>query len=669
MGGVRSFIAFWRPSRALPVLFVFITGISAMTACSGVERRGGPGVEKGEAEASVSPAEREALQQAQAEAERQAKREAQVRAHSRTGFAALSEGRLGDARRAWRKILDLNPDHAPTLSNLGMVEARLGNPEEAIRHARRATRLDPHSPAFSVNYGLLLEANERGAEAVAYYRRALDLDAAFKPAWLALGARALGGGDPVEAERHYSDALKHHPTSAEAMAGWAAAVARLDRWDEAAERMEEAFRVDENRAVWAAAAGALHFRLGNTARAEAMMDAALALDPGLTDALVLRAELAWVAADYVQARALYQRAVTLDTAGPDLAGSLLRRGELEKLLDRPDLAEESFRGSLRQDGQIAAWRSQAHARLGIIALKRGEYREALQLFRVADDEGGATGLSLAGRAQATHGLAWQGREEERDGRLQEAEGYYRAALEEEENTRLRLALGRLYMQRAELVDRSYRRGQLHQAEVQLELVLREHPELAEVHLRLARLYEQLERISDARRHYDRLLELDPLSSRSVFLYANMLRRQGEANRDRALYAEAHGYFGRAMALDPSYVPAQVGWYLTRTSGSPDASTGRGGATRAGVDPELPEGYPAPAPDSEPGMDMDKLPPELEDLIPFLEDSDPFVEDPFDEGFRPSPDTIPIKENDMDPLYRIEGSDEDASFPFVRRDED
>lgn len=61
--------------------------------------------------------------------------------------AALSNYRESDeARRAYRKALELNPDYAPALGSLGVSLLYAGRTEEAIDYIDRAMRLSPREP-------------------------------------------------------------------------------------------------------------------------------------------------------------------------------------------------------------------------------------------------------------------------------------------------------------------------------------------------------------------------------------------------------------------------------------------------------------------------------------------------------------------------------------------
>jgi tetratricopeptide (TPR) repeat protein len=606
-------------------------------------------------------------------------------------FAALDGGDLQRARNLWSDAVALAPDdpHTPfALSNLGLVYAALGEMEPAVEHAARAAQLNPRSPALAVNLGITLEMAGLAPQAIAEYRRALELDPAFEPALLALGGWALGMQEPAEAVHHFRTVIGANPQSAEGHAGLAATLAAQGQWASAAKSMAQAFTLAQDVAVYAAAAGALHYRAAATEAAMELLDQALALAPHQTDALVLRAELAWRVGDYLLAQRHLDTAVAIERRDIDRAGAALRQGQLALELDQPATARSALELALRQADQPAQWLGQAHALLGAMALRERRHHEAQAEFARAFALLGQTPLVLAGLALSEHALALQAPIAGRAKALAAVESRYLQAVDMGEhgkraNARLRLHFAKLYLDLSDLVAPPLRRGKLHQAEIHIRRALAGDPGLVEAHLRLGGLLSELNRMSEAREHMRRAVALDPQSSRLRFLYANFLRRQGERMGNDAWTREAHVYFGHALQLDARYVPAQIGWYLTaagRLPPEPDDGAwdedrgpaapgqsrqlllGPGAQSGPGEEPEIipldppyeDEHYP-----SDPANPHgEEIPPELEDLLPFLlmpEDDEmypPEFAPDFEDDLGSDPDVIPIGEEDNNLLYKI-----------------
>jgi tetratricopeptide (TPR) repeat protein len=73
---------------------------------------------------------------------------------------------------AYLKVLELNPEAAGALVNLGTVYYRQRRFTEAERYYRQAIEADPGYPLAQFNLGNLYDEQGRGAEALEHYRRA-----------------------------------------------------------------------------------------------------------------------------------------------------------------------------------------------------------------------------------------------------------------------------------------------------------------------------------------------------------------------------------------------------------------------------------------------------------------------------------------------------------------
>lgn len=82
------------------------------------------------------------------------------------------QGNLEAAVAKWFEGLNLNPDHAITHSALAVHLQKIGRKEEAVKHAKRVTELEPNDP-FSFTQlsvvcqrcGLIPEAEDAMARA------------------------------------------------------------------------------------------------------------------------------------------------------------------------------------------------------------------------------------------------------------------------------------------------------------------------------------------------------------------------------------------------------------------------------------------------------------------------------------------------------------------------
>ena len=102
-------------------------------------------------------------------------------------FAHQRAGRLSEAERIYRSILQARPDHPGVSNNLGLALKDQGRLDEAAATFRRMLAVRPDDPLAHCNLGNVLRLQGRLDEAAACYRRAI----ALKPD-MALAHKNLG---------------------------------------------------------------------------------------------------------------------------------------------------------------------------------------------------------------------------------------------------------------------------------------------------------------------------------------------------------------------------------------------------------------------------------------------------------------------------------------------
>src|SRR5579862_151539 len=91
------------------------------------------------------------------------------------GLAHHSAGRLEEAGRIYRRILEADPDSADALHLLGTLAFQQNQNDEAIKLIGRAVKLAPQAPEFHAALAQALAAGGKLNEATAEYERSLFL--------------------------------------------------------------------------------------------------------------------------------------------------------------------------------------------------------------------------------------------------------------------------------------------------------------------------------------------------------------------------------------------------------------------------------------------------------------------------------------------------------------
>jgi tetratricopeptide (TPR) repeat protein len=130
-------------------------------------------------------------------------------------------GRIGAARDAYRRALELNPRHEDALYYLGNMELELGDYDEALSAWARLVQVNPGSARAHSRLGDLYACTDSGAprdfaKAEAEFRRALELNREETGPLLRLGEVALMRGNLAGATSFLNAVVGSHSRSVEA---------------------------------------------------------------------------------------------------------------------------------------------------------------------------------------------------------------------------------------------------------------------------------------------------------------------------------------------------------------------------------------------------------------------------------------------------------------------
>ena len=193
-------------------------------------------------------------------------------------------GRLHQAEATYRRILQLQPNHAGALHLLGVAAAQSGKYELAVDLITRAIDENPSDPAYYSDLGNALEAQSKLDEAVVSYRRALNLKPDYADAYSNLANALQLKGRLDEAVECCIQALSIKPDHAEAYINLGAARRDQGRLDEAIACYRKSLQIRPDYAKAHSNLGATYLIQGELEGAVAGFRQALALKPDYVDA-------------------------------------------------------------------------------------------------------------------------------------------------------------------------------------------------------------------------------------------------------------------------------------------------------------------------------------------------------------------------------------------------
>ena len=185
------------------------------------------------------------LEEAASHFERSLELEPRAEIYSDLGFTMARLGHSEAARADYRKALELDPNCASAHFNLAVAFVQEGKLGEAESHYRQAL---PGKPTAETHNGLgyALARQGRTDEGVAEFRKAIDVDPKFTPAYNNLAEALAKQGKLEEAEHYYKRSLAEKPSAAVYNA-LGVVLRRLGKTDEAADQFGKAKALDSVR--------------------------------------------------------------------------------------------------------------------------------------------------------------------------------------------------------------------------------------------------------------------------------------------------------------------------------------------------------------------------------------------------------------------------------------
>jgi tetratricopeptide (TPR) repeat protein len=251
------------------------------------------------------------------------------------GVVHHAQGRHDAAVGAIGKAIGIEATVASYHSNLGVALYAMGSLAEAIASFRRAVNLAPDYVKAHFNLGVALHEHREFEAAVSHYQRALTLNPEDAHIHNNLGNSFQSQGNLVAAERAYRAAAALRPDYAEAYNNLGVALAAQDKLEEAAAQYERAISLRPDLAE-------AHYNLGQVRQnqlrfeeAAACYEKAVTLNPGYAEAHSNLGNVRKWQGRFDEASAQYKRALTIR---PDDAETLFNRVESKRMrAGDPDL--------------------------------------------------------------------------------------------------------------------------------------------------------------------------------------------------------------------------------------------------------------------------------------------------------------------------------------------
>ncbi len=254
----------------------------------------------------------------------------------RAGIAALAEGKLDDAQRAFEQAV--KADHRAPAPLLGLAEVAFQRkkPYDALARIKEAIDTDPNYSAAHAAMGRYLQITGKPKDAEASLRKAVQLDErAFRPR-IDLADQLAGQGRWAEAVPLYEACIAIDPQHGGAHYALGLAYSQVGKADPSRAMLEQAARLDTKAPLPHIALARWHGGRKEYPQALAAVGEALKRGSKNLDALLLRGDLLDASGDAAAALGTYDEAAKSvpQSAAPQLRIAMLhhRTGQEAKAL-------------------------------------------------------------------------------------------------------------------------------------------------------------------------------------------------------------------------------------------------------------------------------------------------------------------------------------------------
>jgi predicted TPR repeat methyltransferase len=141
---------------------------------------------------------------------------------------------LAEAVEVFRRVLNIDPDHADALHYAGVLAHQQGRNEEAVALIKKSLALGPDRADYHSNLGIIFQSIGKLDEAINAYQRAIAIDPRHANAHNNLGVLLRATGKPSEAEAAYRTAIQLKPDHIDAYTNLGILLNGLKRTEEAA---------------------------------------------------------------------------------------------------------------------------------------------------------------------------------------------------------------------------------------------------------------------------------------------------------------------------------------------------------------------------------------------------------------------------------------------------
>ena len=197
---------------------------------------------------------------------------------------AFQSGNLRGAESILLRVLQVYPTAYPALQIMGLVKASQGNHIEAIKHFKKALKINATDPALIYNLAHALVSSNQISEAITYFEKLTKTHPGNADAWFNLAKCLSHTGRKKEAMNAIDHALQFEPNNIQMMMVKGGALRDLNQFDDALKMFTEIVNLDPGHFPAWLDLGHTYGQLGQAEAALLANDKAIEISPTDADA-------------------------------------------------------------------------------------------------------------------------------------------------------------------------------------------------------------------------------------------------------------------------------------------------------------------------------------------------------------------------------------------------
>ena len=253
---------------------------------------------------------------------------------------------LQDAQNYYQKVLKIEPNHSPSLNNLGITFEQLGENQKAIDCYEKAIEINPSYMDAHNNLGAIYANFKEYQKAMNCYEKVIELNPNFAKAHNSLGAIYADLKENQKAMNCYEKAIEINPSNVDAHFNLGSIYVNLSKYQKAKFFLEKAIELNPNFAKAHNNLGAIYANLGEPQKAKSYYEKAIEIVPNYSDAYNNLGVLSKELGEPQKAKSYYEKAIKIN---PNYLDAYNNLGILSKELGEPQKAKICYEKAIEID--------------------------------------------------------------------------------------------------------------------------------------------------------------------------------------------------------------------------------------------------------------------------------------------------------------------------------